>query len=136
MVNITLKIFISFIALTVFLNSYAQVKSESSAKENNNLTVLVKYKTQPEKEDAALLSLNTLIVEVKKEPHFINIKILVDPADKTNILLLEEWSDADYYKGDHMNTAHLQKFMGEARNLLAGPPEITFWMLNNIYTAD
>ena len=134
MVSSTLKIFLSFLVLTVFLFSYAQDKSESFAKENNNLTVLVKYKTQPDKQDAALSSLNALILEVKKEPHFVNIKMLVDPADKTNILLYEEWSDASYYKGDHMNTAHLQKFMGEARSFLAGPPDITFWKLNTNYT--
>lgn len=63
--------------------------------------MLVKYKSQPEKEAEALSALNTLLQQVKKEPNFVNIKVLVDPADKTNILLYEEWSDESYYKGDH-----------------------------------
>ncbi len=136
MVKTTLKTFLFFFALTVFLTAYAQEKSESVNKENNSLTVLVKYKSQPEKEAEALSALNTLLQQVKKEPNFVNIKMLVDPADKTNILLYEEWSDESYYKGDHANTPHLQKFMVEARKFLAGPPEITFWKLNNNYTMD
>ena len=122
--------------LTILTSSYAQKKSESVNKENNNLTVLVKYKSQPEKQADVLSALNALILEVKNEPHFVNIKMLVDPADKTNILLYEEWSDEEYYKGDHMNTPHLQKFIGDSRNFLAGPPDISFWKLNSNYTLD
>jgi quinol monooxygenase YgiN len=77
-----------------------------------------------------------LILEVKKEPHFVNIKMFVDPADQTNILLYEQWTDEAYYKGEHMNTPHLQKFMGDAREFLAGPPDISSWELNQNYALD
>ena len=97
------------------------------AQDNENLIVLVKYKTQPAKESLALSSLKELVAKVKKEPNYVNIIIHVDPNDKTNILLYEEWSNEDYYKGKHMQTQHLQKFMGDAIAFLAGPPEITFW---------
>lgn len=136
MANSSLKTLLSYLFLTVFVFSYAQEKSETVESGKNNITVLVKYKTQPDKQQDALSALNALILEVKKEPHFINIKVLVDPADKTNILLYEEWSDEAYYKGEHMNSAHLQKFIGDSRNFLAGPPEITFWKLNSNYTLD
>lgn len=135
MVKITLKILLSFWAISILTGAYAQEKSESVHKDNG-IIVLVKYKSQPEKEAEALSALNTLLQQVKKEPNFVNIKMLVDPSDKTNILLYEEWSDESYYKGDHANTPHLQKFMVEARKFLAGPPEITFWKLNNNYTMD
>lgn len=131
-----IKTLLCYLMLTLLTSAYAQQKSESVNKENNNLTVLVKYKSQPEKQVEALTALNALILEVKKEPHFVNIKMFVDPADKTNILLYEEWSDEVYYKGDHMNTTHLQKFIGDSRNFLAGPPEISFWKLNSNYTLD
>ncbi len=98
--------------------------------------MLVKYKTQPEKESAALSGLIALIEEVKKEPNFVNIKLLVDPSDNSNILLYEQWTDEAYYKGAHMNTTHLQKFMADAREFLAGPPEISFWKINNNFTID
>lgn len=131
-----IKTLLCYLMLTLLTSAYAQQKSESVNKENNNLTVLVKYKSQPEKQAEVLTALNALILEVKKEPHFVNIKMFVDPADKTNILLYEEWSDEVYYKGDHMSTTHLQKFIGDSRNFLAGPPEISFWMLNSNYTVD
>jgi len=131
-----IKTLLCYLMLTLLTSAYAQQKSESVNKENNNLTVLVNYKSQPEKQVEALTALNALILEVKKEPHFVNIKMFVDPADKTNILLYEEWSDEVYYKGDHMNTTHLQKFIGDSRNFLAGPPEISFWKLNSNYTLD
>ena len=127
---------LSFLLLTVFISSYAQEKSETVESGKNNITVLVKYRSQPDKQNEALSALNALILEVKKEPHFFNIKLLVDPADKKNILLYEEWSDEAYYKGDHMNTAHLQKFIGDSRKFLAGPPEITFWGLHSNYKLD
>jgi len=131
MVNNTFKNLLSFLLLAVFVSSYAQEESETVESGKNNLTVLVKYKTQPDKQKDALSELKALILEVKKEPHFVNIKLLVDPADKTNILLFEEWSDEDYYKGEHMNTAHLQKFIGDSRNFLTGPPDISFWKFIN-----
>lgn len=118
---------------------FAGCEKEKSAFINdgkNNLFVLVNYKVQPDKHEKALSALNNLILEVKKEPNFVNIKMFVDPADQTNILLYEQWTDEVYYKGDHMNTPHLQKFMVDAREFLAGPPDISVWKLNNDYSLD
>jgi len=75
----------------------------------------------------AIAELTKLIEKVKKEPHFINIKLHVDPKDRSNILLYEEWDDETYYNTAHMKTAHLQKFITDSRNFLSGPPEISFW---------
>ena len=113
----------SFIIALIFLgnNLIAQ----------DNLIVLVKYKTQPAAETQALEALNNLIDQVKKEPNYVKIVMHVDPNDKTNILLYEEWSDEEYYKGDHMQTPHLQKFITNSRNFLAGPPDISFWRIRN-----
>ncbi|MBK7500376.1 MAG: hypothetical protein IPI19_15150 [Ignavibacteriales bacterium] len=54
--------------LTLLTSAYAQQKSESVNNENNNLTVLVKYKSQPEKQAEVLTALNALILEVKGTP--------------------------------------------------------------------
>ena len=91
-----------------------------------DLIVLVKYKVQPVKETQALTALNELIDQVKKEPDYVKILIHVDPVDRTNVLLYEEWSNEEYYKGDHLQTPHLQKFMSDSRDFLTGPPEISF----------
>lgn len=95
------------------------------------LVVLVKYKTQPGKDSVALLALRNLIALVKNEPNYIDIKIHVDPSDKSNILLYEKWASEAYYKGEHMSTSHLQQFIADARSFLGGPPEITFWKIDN-----
>jgi quinol monooxygenase YgiN len=102
-----------------------------SAQDEKHLIVLVKYKVQPAKEIQAVTALKELIEQVKKEPNFVKIKIHVDPVDRTNILLYEEWTSEKYYKGDHMQTPHLQKFMIDSRDYLTGPPEISFWIIQD-----
>ena len=118
-------IFIFLLSLT-FLG-WNIIHNNAKNKDNKNIVVLVKYKTQPSKEKDAINSLTELINKVKKEPHFVKIKLHVDSKDKTNILLYEEWDDETYYNSSHMITDHLQKFIGDSRNFLMGPPEISFW---------
>lgn len=117
-----------FVILTILLISCQNNQQEAMNKANNqNLIVLVKYKTQPSKSKEAIEGLTKLIDEVKKEPNYVKITIHVDPKDDSNILLYEEWSDENYYKGDHMKTMHLKSFMEDSRDFLAGPPEISQW---------
>ena len=104
------------------------VSCNSDSKEN--VIVLVKYKTQQNKNVDAIVALKSLIAEVEKEEHFVQIKMYVDPNDNSNILLSEEWDNEAYYKDEHMKTAHLQKFITESSAFLAGPPEMSFWKLN------
>lgn|GEM_PF-685433 len=136
MLKNNLKTVIYFVLLSALIFSCKEQNIMLENSDINNLYVMVKYKSQPDKQNEALITLNSLILEVKKEPNFVNIKVLVDPADKTNILLFEEWSDEVYYKGDHMKTPHLQKFINDSRSFLAGPPDISFWKLNSNYIAD
>jgi len=136
MLKSNIKIFIYSVLLSTLIFSCKEQNVLIENSDYNNLYVMVKYKSQPEKQNEALSALNSLVLEVKKEPNFVNIKVLVDPEDKTNIMLFEEWSDEAYYKGEHMNTPHLQQFIGDSRNFLAGPPDISFWKLNSNYIAD
>ena len=136
MLKSNLKTFIYFVLLSTLIFSCKEQNVLIENSDYDNLYVIVKYKSQPEKQNEALSALNSLILEVKKEPNFVNIKVLVDPEDKTNIMLFEEWSDEAYYKGEHMKTAHLQQFIGDSRNFLAGPPDISFWKLNSNYITD
>jgi quinol monooxygenase YgiN len=100
-------------------------------KDNNqkNLIVLVQYKALPLKRGEVIAGLTELIENVKLEPHFVNIKLHVDSKDESKILLYEEWSDETYYNTTHMTTPHLQKFIGDSRTFLAGPPEISQWKI-------
>ncbi|HEY0668747.1 MAG TPA: antibiotic biosynthesis monooxygenase family protein, partial [Sphingobacteriaceae bacterium] len=101
------KLFTIF-ALIALTTSFIGCKDKSEQPEN--LVVLVQYKTLPNKSIDAVTGLKNLIEEVKKEDHFIKIKLHVDQTDNSNILLYEEWDDEQYYKNQHMKTAHLKKF--------------------------
>ena len=112
---------------------FATLISCGSTNSEDNLLVIVKYKTQPNKNIDAIEALKTLISQAEKEKHFVELKIYVDPDDNSTILVQEEWDDAGYYKNDHMKTAHYQKFMTESPSFLVSPPEVSFWNLNSVY---
>ncbi len=131
MKRFTLFFIIFLIGTTFFfLSCNERTDLKNNTTDNaKDLIVLVKYKTQPAKESEALTALKALIENVKKEPNYVSIEVLIDPSDKSNILLYEKWTDEAYYKGLHMNTPHLQQFMKDARLFLAGPPDISFWKI-------
>lgn len=118
---------ISILMITALIFVGWSMKNKSIIENPKEIIVLVKYKTQPTKENETVLALTKLIENVKKEPHFVNIKLHIDPKDRTNVLLYEKWNDEIYYNTKHMETNHLQKFIGDSKNFLAGPPEISFW---------
>ncbi len=119
------KIFLTILIISAF--------SFKSFSQDNHCIVLVKYKTLSEKSSEAISSLNSLIKLVKGEEHFVKIIMHVDPDDSTNILLYEQWDDENYYKNEHMNTTYIQKFIMDSGGFLAGPPEITFWKLEETF---
>ena len=126
------------IKLILLFFTFVLMGCDSSDKRSTNTStentiVLVKYKAQPNKGIEAVSQLSILIEKVKLEPHFVTIKLHVDPKDKTNILLYEEWDDLSYYKYEHMNTDHLREFITASRNFLAGPPEISIWNIEGVF---
>lgn len=104
----------------------------SSKSLKDNTIVMLKFKAQPNKGGQAVSAMMDLLEEVKKEPHFVSIKVHVDPNDESNIFFYEEWDDPDYYNGDHMNTPHLQAFMKDSQAFLMGPPDISFWKVEKV----
>jgi len=112
----------------LLMGCHSNTKPNDTATENH-IVVLVSYTSQLNKEAETFKELSRLIKHVKNEPHFISIKLHVDPKDKSNILLYEEWDDETYYTTEHMQTNHLQNFIADSRNFLNGPPEISFWKL-------
>ncbi|UKM66546.1 antibiotic biosynthesis monooxygenase [Flavobacteriaceae bacterium GSB9] len=130
--NKSLAVILILAASIFVLVGWYPLKNESGINSGQNVIVLLKFKAQPDKGGHAVSALINLFEKVKEEPNFISIKLHVDPTDNTNILLYEEWKDQDYYNTEHMNTAHLQEFMANSKNFIAGPPEITFWEVKNI----
>lgn len=93
------------------------------------ITVVIRYQSQPGKEDRAERELTKLVKAVTKEQGCIGIDIHQDGDDPTRFLLHERWTDRGIYLGAHMRTPHLKAFMERAPDFLAGPPEITMWRL-------
>ena len=119
--------------LVLFLFMFSLLTSCEKKDSANNVVVIVKYKTQQNKSVDAITGLKALIDKVKKEDHFVSLRVHVDQNDNSNILLYEEWDDELYYKNQHMKTEHLQKFIADSKAFLAAPPEITFWKVNAAY---
>jgi quinol monooxygenase YgiN len=122
-----------FIITLLIVFPFSELRSQTEVQNEENVFVVLRFKTQPEKESEAISAFNNLINEVTNEPNFVNIQMLVDPADNTNIMLYEEWSNESYFKNEHMNTPHLRQFQKDSEKFLAGPPDITFWKLNQNY---
>jgi quinol monooxygenase YgiN len=131
----TIKLHLTVLSILMILIFSCQNKPSGTISEekSKNLIVLVKFKTQSLKSEAAIVSLTKLIDAVKNEPNFVSITLHIDPNDDTNILLYEEWRDETYYNGEHMKTPHLQNFMDDSRAFLAGPPEITQWKAEKVF---
>lgn len=128
-----LTAFLIIAASTLLFVSCDPSANSSDASSGQNTIVLLRFKAQPDKGTQAVSELNNLLNKVKKEPNFVSIKLHVDPDDNTNILLYEEWEDASYYNGEHMNTAHIKAFMENSRNFLEGPPDISFWKVEDVF---
>ena len=118
---------------TQFLIGCDHYENNSDTESNENTIVVLNFKAQTGKGEAAVSGLKDLFAKVKDEPNFVSIKLHVDPNDDTNIMLYEEWEDLTYYQTEHMNTAHLKEFMVNSSDFLTGPPEVTFWKLENVY---
>ena len=122
---------IKFLGSLVLLAFFMSCSNPEANKEYFN--VFVKYKTQPNKNVEAYENLKKLIEEVKKEDHFISLKMMIDADDNSNILLHEIWDDATYYRGEHMNTEHIKEFINNSQQFLAGPPQINIYKVSEIY---
>ncbi len=92
------------------------------------IMVLVKYLAQPGKDQVALQALSALVATVRSsELECRGISILRDAAVPGTIMLVEHWSDHATFVGPHMQQLHIQAFMEQAGDFLAGPPDISFW---------
>ena len=92
------------------------------------IVVLIKYLAQPGKEQIAVQALSALVATVKSnEPECQDITILQAADTPGTNLLVEHWSDHATFVGPHMQQPHIQAFMQQGSEFLAGPPDISFW---------
>lgn len=95
---------------------------------NESVVVLISYRAQPGREEAATRELAALIATVRStERDCQGITMLHEATDPTHILLHEVWTSREAYLGPHMQTPHLRAFQEQAGSLFTGAPEIAFW---------
>ncbi len=93
-----------------------------------SVIVVIRYQARPDQIAAAHQTLADLIATVvRTEPDCLGIRMHQETADPTRILLWEEWTTEAAFTGPHSVTPHLTAFKARARELYAGPPEISFW---------
>ncbi len=92
------------------------------------VSIVITYQTYPHTIEAGHQALADLIrLVVAKETDCLQIRIHQDTADPSKIMLWEEWTSEEAFRGPHMTTPHLTAFRERARELYVGPPELTFW---------
>lgn len=94
----------------------------------HGIHVIIRYQAQPGCAATALRELSDLVAVVRaEEPDCTGITIVNSVDDAGRIVLLETWTSREAYAGPHLQTPHIQAFIGRAGSFMAGPPEITYW---------
>jgi quinol monooxygenase YgiN len=80
--------------------------------------LVVNLKIKPENVDAFMKQISENARNARKEPGCRQFDILVDPNDKTKVMLYEVYTDEKAFEA-HQQTAHFKKYLAEAIPLLA-----------------
>jgi len=94
--------------------------------ENEKLTVLARVRAAAGKEEELYTMLTGMVQQTRTEEGCINYDLHRRQEDPALFCFYENWrskKDLD----DHFATPYLQAFLGKAGELLAEPPDITFW---------
>jgi quinol monooxygenase YgiN len=98
--------------------------------DNALTTVVITCKIQPGKSALARQEFSAIIKTVaENEAACHGIDLHIDPDDPDRMLLIEYWDSKEIFMGQHMQTPHMQVFLGRAQEFLAGSPDFGFWKL-------
>jgi autoinducer 2-degrading protein len=78
----------------------------------------VQIRIKPENVGAFMKRLNENATAARKEPGCRQFDVLVDPNDKTRVMLYEVYNDDKAFEA-HQQTSHFKKYLAEAVPLLA-----------------
>ena len=78
----------------------------------------VNIKIKPENVDAFMERLSANAREARRESGCKQFEVLVDPKDRTAIMLYEVYKDVDAFEA-HQQTPHFKKYLAEAVPMLA-----------------
>ncbi len=83
-----------------------------------NLVLIVNLRVTPENAERFMQKLADNAREARKEPGCRQFEVLVDPKDRTKIVLFEVYDDERAFES-HQQTPHFKKYFAEAVPLLA-----------------
>jgi len=78
----------------------------------------VNLKIKPDSVAAFMQKLDENAMNARKEPGCRQFDVLVDPQDRTKVMLYEVYNDDKAFEA-HQQTAHFKKYLAEAVPLLA-----------------
>ena len=78
----------------------------------------VQLRIKPENVDKFMQALQVNAREARKEPGCKQFDVLVDPNDKTKVMLYEVYNDEKAFEA-HQATPHFKKYLAEAVPMLA-----------------
>ncbi len=83
-----------------------------------SFVLVVNIRIKPENVDVWMKKAFENAREARKEPGCRQFEVLVDPADKTKVMLFEVYNDEKAFEA-HQQTPHFKKYVAEAVPLLA-----------------
>ena len=83
-----------------------------------SFVLVVNIRIKPESVDAFMKRLGENAAAARKEPGCKQFDVLVDPKDKTKVMLYEVYNDDKAFE-THQQTPHFKKYLAEAVPLLA-----------------
>jgi quinol monooxygenase YgiN len=83
-----------------------------------SFALVVNIRIKPENVDAFMQRLRENASNARKEPGCKTFDVLVDPKDKTKVMLYEIYNDEKAFE-THQQTPHFKKYVAEAVPLLA-----------------
>jgi (4S)-4-hydroxy-5-phosphonooxypentane-2,3-dione isomerase len=83
-----------------------------------SFALVVNIRIKPESVDAFMERLKDNASAARKEPGCKQFDVLMDPKDKTKVMLYEVYNDEKAFEA-HQQTPHFKKYLAEAVPLLA-----------------
>ena len=83
-----------------------------------SFVLAVNIRIKPENVDVWMKKAAENAREARKEPGCRQFEVLVDPADRTKVMLFEVYDDEKAFEA-HQQTPHFKKYLAEAVPLLA-----------------
>jgi quinol monooxygenase YgiN len=83
-----------------------------------SFVLVVNIRIKPENVESFMQALKANAREARKEPGCRQFEVLVDPKERTKVMLFEVYNDESAFEA-HQATPHFKKYLAEAVPLLA-----------------